>query len=49
MNKQTDIAALINFHANGRQVPPSVEVQRHEWRVEAQARFNERGLPRLAK
>jgi hypothetical protein len=41
-----DIATLIAYHAAGFRVPPSFEVRRHQWRVEAQARFNERGLPR---
>lgn len=53
MNEQpTDIAALIDFHVYGggtSPVPQSLEVRRHAWRVEAQARFNERGLPRAQR
>jgi hypothetical protein len=45
MNQPADIATLIAYHAAGFRVPPSFEVRCHQWRVEAQARFNERGLP----
>jgi len=46
MNKQTDIATLIAYHTNGFRVPPSLEVRRYQWRTEAQARFDARGLPK---
>jgi len=46
MNQPVDIATLIAYHTNGFQVPPSPEVRRHQWRVEAQARFDKLGLPR---
>lgn len=50
-NPTTDIAALIDFHVYGggtetSPVPQSLEVRRHAWRVEAQARFDKLGLPR---
>jgi hypothetical protein len=48
MNEQ-DLITLIAYHANGFRVPESPEVRRECWRREAQARFNERGLPRLAR
>lgn len=46
MNQLVDIVTLINYHANGYRVPESLEVRRECWRREAQARFNEVGLPR---